>query len=125
MYKRILSFFFVFRNVFSLYLFLCIYFFAFLTKLLERGVAKDHIIAIVLDNIENRDLREPLTLYRHIKKQQVKAKRAQEERPLLNTGGSFKKIIVVDNHIRLKRDNMGITIMEIRQFLLDQNSLNL
>jgi hypothetical protein len=93
--------------------------------LLERGVAKDHIIAIVLDNIENRDLREPLTLYRHIKKQQVKAKRAQEERPLLNTGDSFKKIIVVGNHIRLKRDNMGITIMEIRQFLLDQNSLNL
>lgn len=51
--------------------------------------------------------------------------RAQEERPLLNVGDSFKKIIVVGSHIRLKRNDMGITTMGIRQFLLDQNSLNL
>ena len=53
------------------------------------------------------------------------AKRAQEERPLLNIGDSFKKLIVVGNHIKLKRDDMGITTLGIRQFLLDQNSLNL
>lgn len=53
------------------------------------------------------------------------AKRAQEERPLLKIGDSFKKLIVVGNHIKLKRDDMGITTLGIRQFLLDQNSLNL
>lgn len=52
-------------------------------------------------------------------------KRAQEERPLLQIGDSFRKIIVIGNHIKLKRDDMGITTMGIRQFLLDQNSLNL
>ncbi len=52
-------------------------------------------------------------------------KKAQEERPLLQIGDSFRKIIVVGNHIKLKRDDMGITTMGIRQFLLDQNSLNL
>lgn len=52
-------------------------------------------------------------------------KRKQEERPLLNIGDSFKKIIVVGNHIKLKRDEAGITTMGIRQFLLDQNSLDL
>lgn len=53
------------------------------------------------------------------------SKKVQEERPLLNIGDSFRKIIVVGNHIKLKRDDMGITTMGIRQFLLDQNSLNL
>lgn len=53
------------------------------------------------------------------------AKKAQEERPLLCIGDSFKKIVVVGSHIRLKRDDMGITTMGIRQFLLDKNSLNL
>ncbi len=52
-------------------------------------------------------------------------KRKQEERPLLNIGDSFKKIIVVGNHIRLKRDDMGITTMGVREFLLNEDSLNL
>ena len=52
-------------------------------------------------------------------------KKAQEERPLLNIGDSFKKLVVVGNNIKLKRDEAGITTMGIRQFLLDQTSLNL
>ena len=52
-------------------------------------------------------------------------KKAQEERPLLNIGDSFKKLVVVGNNIKLKRDEAGITTMGIRQFLLDQNRLNL
>lgn len=52
-------------------------------------------------------------------------KRRQEERPLLNIGDSFKKIVVVGNHIKLKRDDMGITTMGIREFLLKENSLDL
>ncbi len=52
-------------------------------------------------------------------------KKAQEEKPLLSIGDSFKKIVVVGNNIKLKRDNAGITTMGIRQFLLDQHSLDL
>lgn len=52
-------------------------------------------------------------------------KRIQEERPLINIPDSFKKIVVVGNHIKLKRDDNGITTMGVRQFLLDQNSLDL
>ena len=52
-------------------------------------------------------------------------KRIQEERPLIYIGDSFKKIVVVGNHIKLKRDDNGITTMGVRQFLLDQNSLDL
>lgn len=52
-------------------------------------------------------------------------KKMQEERPLLNIGDFFKKIVVVGSYIKLKRDETGITTMGIRQFLLDQNSLDL
>ena len=52
-------------------------------------------------------------------------KKMQEERPLLNIGYSFKKIVVVGNYIKLKRDDMGITTMGIREFLLKENSLEL
>lgn len=52
-------------------------------------------------------------------------KKYQEERPLIAINDSFKKIIVVGNHIKLKRDENGIATMGIRQFLIDQNSLDL
>ena len=49
----------------------------------------------------------------------------QEERPLLNIPDSFKKIVIVGNYIKLKRDEMGITTMGIREFLKKENSLDL
>ncbi|HKM28733.1 MAG TPA: DUF4143 domain-containing protein, partial [Anaerovoracaceae bacterium] len=52
-------------------------------------------------------------------------KKQQEERPLLSINDSFKKIVVVGNYIKLKRDEMGITTMGIREFLLNPDSLNL
>ena len=52
-------------------------------------------------------------------------KKMQEERPLLSIGDSFKKIVVVGDHIKLKRDDMGITTMGIREFLMKENSLDL
>lgn len=52
-------------------------------------------------------------------------KKNQEERPLLNIDDSFKKMIVVGNHIKLKKDDNGITTMGIREFLLEKNSLDL
>lgn len=52
-------------------------------------------------------------------------KRAQEERPLLKTGDSFKKIIVVKDNVKLDRDEYGIVTMGLKQFLLDPDSLDL
>lgn len=54
-----------------------------------------------------------------------KEKKEQEERPLRFIGDSFKKIVVIGNHMKLKRDEEGITTMGIRQFLLDEKSLDL
>ena len=53
------------------------------------------------------------------------AKREQENRPLRNTGDSFKKIIVTADGSRLRRNDDGHTIMDIRDFLLNQDSLDL
>ncbi|MCR4963330.1 MAG: ATP-binding protein [Firmicutes bacterium] len=52
-------------------------------------------------------------------------KQAQEERPLNAIGDSFKKIIVVRDNIKARRNDMGIVTVGIRNFLLDENSLNL
>ena len=52
-------------------------------------------------------------------------KREQEERPLNAIGDSFKKIIVVRDHIKVRRNEMGIVTIGIRNFLLDENSLKL
>ncbi len=52
-------------------------------------------------------------------------KQEQEERPLNAIGDSFKKIIVVRDNIKVRRNDMGIVTIGIRSFLLDENSLNL
>ena len=52
-------------------------------------------------------------------------KKKQEERPLLCIDDSFKKIVVVGNHIKLKRDDKGIMTIGIHEFLMKQNSLEL
>ena len=52
-------------------------------------------------------------------------KTAQEKRPLDKIGDSFKKIIVVGENIKLRRDEDGIVIMSIRDFLLKRDSLEL
>ena len=52
-------------------------------------------------------------------------KQEQEERPLNAIGDSFKKIIVVRDSIKLRRNDRGIVTIGIRNFLLDENSLKL
>lgn len=52
-------------------------------------------------------------------------KRLQEERPLLRVNDSFKKIVVVRDNIILRRDDNGLVTMGLKQFLLDENSLDL
>ena len=49
----------------------------------------------------------------------------QETRVLAEIPDSFKKIIVVRNRIKLKRDEKGIVTMSLFDFLLKENSLDL
>ena len=53
------------------------------------------------------------------------AKFEQENRPLRRTGDSFKKIIVTADGTKVWRNNDGHTIMNIQDFLLNPNSLDL
>ena len=49
----------------------------------------------------------------------------QEKAPLLNVGDSFKKIIIVHDTLNIRRDDNGITTMNIYDFLLNEHSLDL
>lgn len=50
-------------------------------------------------------------------------KEEQELKPLLNIPDSFKKIIIVRDNIKLKRDENGIVTMSLKEFLLNEESL--
>ena len=52
-------------------------------------------------------------------------KRVQEKASLINVNDSFKKIIVVKDVVNVTRDEAGITTMNIYDFLLKENSLEL
>ena len=52
-------------------------------------------------------------------------KMAQEQRPLMGIRDSFKKIILVKEDIKLWRNEQGITIMGLKEFLLNKDSLDL
>jgi predicted AAA+ superfamily ATPase len=54
-----------------------------------------------------------------------KEKEDQEIRPFLKVRDSFKKIIVIGDDIYPKRDDNGVLTIGIRQFLMDENSLDL
>ena len=51
-------------------------------------------------------------------------KENQEIKPLINIPDSFKKIIIVRDNIKLKRDNYGIITMSLKEFLLNENALD-
>ena len=55
----------------------------------------------------------------------TKEKMLQETKSLNNIGDSFKKIIVVKDNIKLWRNEQGIVIMGIQEFLLNKDSLDL
>lgn len=52
-------------------------------------------------------------------------KMEQEKNSLVRIGDSFKKIIVVKDRIKLWRNEEGIVVMGIMDFLLNPNSLDL
>ena len=49
----------------------------------------------------------------------------QEKRPLIKVNDSFKKIIIVKDQIKLKRDDDGIVTMSLFEFLLNENSIDM
>ncbi len=49
----------------------------------------------------------------------------QEQRSLKSINDSFKKIIVVRDNMKVRRNDDGIVTMGICNFLLDENSLDL
>lgn len=55
----------------------------------------------------------------------TKEKEIQEERPFVKLKDSFKKIIVVKDNIKLKRNDYGIVTMGIKEFLMNEHSLDL
>lgn len=52
-------------------------------------------------------------------------KQVQEKAPLQNVGDSFKKIIIVKDIVNVTRDENGIVTMNIYDFLLNEDSLNI
>ena len=52
-------------------------------------------------------------------------KRLQEERSLNAIDDSFKKIIVVRDNVKVRRNDKGLVTIGVRNFLLDENSLTL
>lgn len=53
------------------------------------------------------------------------AKLRQEKRPFDKVNDSFKKIIVVGQDIRVRRDEKGYLMIGIKEFLTNPNSLDL
>lgn len=51
-------------------------------------------------------------------------KEAQEKRSLYKIDDSFRKLIIVHDDIKLRRDDKGIVTLSIYDFLMDRNSLN-
>lgn len=50
-------------------------------------------------------------------------KREQEERPLINIADSFRKIIIVKNNIKKWKDDNGVLLLGLKEFLLDPESI--
>lgn len=52
-------------------------------------------------------------------------KEKQEIKSLTNIPDSFKKIVIVRDNISLRRDDNGIVTMSLKEFLLNENALNM
>lgn len=50
-------------------------------------------------------------------------KRLQEERPLVNVGDGFRKVVVTKDNVMRHNDENGILIMSLQEFLMDEGAL--
>lgn len=106
----------------------------FKNYLLSNGVKEDHIIKIDLD-IREKDDKKKLEIDFIVNKgydryyiqsalnMDSDDKKIQELRPLLNVNDFFKKIIVVNSDIPKYKNENGILIIGIYDFLLNKDSL--
>ena len=52
-------------------------------------------------------------------------KELQEKRPLVRIHDSFRKIVIVNDNLPVRRDEAGVTTMSLFDFLLNENSLEI
>ena len=105
-------------------------------ELLMRGYNVDVGIVEVRELIDGHSLRKQLEIdfianngnkkyyIQSAFNMREKEKEIQEKRSLISVPDSFKKIIVVRDDIKIKRDDDGIVTMSIFDFLLDDSSLD-
>ena len=97
----------------------------FKEHLINNGVKSDHIIFLELDDFNNNSLLNPLNLNDYIRSQIIDDENYEQERKsLINIKDSFKKIIIPAEYLPIRRDEKGIVIMGIIDFLLNDNSLD-
>jgi predicted AAA+ superfamily ATPase len=102
--------------------------------LIKEGVSSDHIIEVNLDSIENRELRDALNLYSHVKSLLVDnddndpfyvfLDEIQYVEGFADMVNSLLRMSNRDN-IKAKCDSNGILTMGLLDFLLNQDSLAL
>ncbi len=71
---------------------------------------------LIVDEFVDVDVRSAYAL-------STSEKAYQEEHFLRNIGDSFKKIVIVNDDIMLRRNDAGVVTMSIRNFLLDEHVL--
>lgn len=102
-------------------------------ELLVRGYNVDVGIVEVRENNKRKQLEVDFVCNQSYKKYYIQCtlhldereKTLQEERPLLNIGDEFKKIIVVKDDIKHWFTEEGILVIGIKEFLLNEKSLDL
>lgn len=102
-------------------------------ELLRRGYNVDVGVVVIRDGNVKKQLEVDFVCNMGSKRYYIqsalnidnKEKQMQEIRPLNNIYDSFKKIIVVKDDIKLWRNDDGILIIGIQEFLLNNNSLDL
>ncbi len=102
-------------------------------ELLIRGYNVDVGIVEIREKNKRKQLEVDFICNQSYKKYYVQCtlhldereKTLNEEKPLINIGDEFKKIIVVKDNIKHRYTEEGILVIGIQEFLLNQDSLNL
>lgn len=102
-------------------------------ELLIRGYNVDVGIVKIREKNKRKQLEVDFVCNQSYKKYYIQCtlhldereKTLQEERPLLNIGDEFKKIIIVKDNIKHWFTEEGILVIGIQEFLLNNNSLDL
>ena len=102
-------------------------------ELLIRGYNVDVGVVEISEGTQRRQLEVDFVCNQGSKRYYIQValdlgtqeKTKKETKSLNNIGDNFKKIIVVKDNIKLWRNDEGILIIGIKEFLLDKNSLDL